>query len=525
MDKKGAPMSTTLRKEILRFAKEHPEFRGHLLPVLKLAIEFPTEDARREYLKEHPKANPRNHTVKKQSPGPKSQGERWGDRTKALSEKGTTPKDRMRVNDIVRKSKGDIDKEISLTRTMAKAITDYEKAFRRGMAAEGENFQDMAEIFYDRAEELFHASSPKSQGTTAPPKVEPKKVEPPKVESKKPEPKPKAEKPETKSDSPKVRPQVLEQTAKAFVDAAHIVRPGAAKVIQKGLAALPSDFLRAAYKVQDMAKKIRTLKTSLKTSPRPSEHKVEQLMQEVGMSPSGFSTPDEKWRALSGAILAAAHAYKKGADPFKESSHSGNYPKAVVKVMDKHSLTDDDAAAVKDFRKKKPAKSGVKKTEAQLMQEFLKNAKPETKERMKGMSPAEFMQILGAIMEDEDGEGGTGKKAFDEGLRGDLIRLAHAVPEMRKHLVPMLREGSYSSGFAATYSGKIAAVLAAICSGETQSGADWKRALADLQKAVSALKQQLDDMFFDDPDTQAQQAQDFNEEFRRDLAKRLKPVL
>lgn len=32
------------------------------------AIEFPSEEAKREYLKEHPNANPGDHTVKKKDP-------------------------------------------------------------------------------------------------------------------------------------------------------------------------------------------------------------------------------------------------------------------------------------------------------------------------------------------------------------------------------------------------------------------------------------------------------------------------
>mgnify|MGYP007046991770 CR=1 FL=1 len=42
-------------------------------------------------------------------------------------------------------------------------------------------------------------------------------------------------------------------------------------------------------------------------------------------------------------------------------------------------------------------------TDAQRFRLFLSKAKPETKERMKGMSVKDFMEILGAILDDEEG--------------------------------------------------------------------------------------------------------------------------
>jgi len=45
-------------------------------------------------------------------------------------------KDHKRIEDIVKKAGGDRDKEISLATTMAKVITDKNKAERRAEAAE-----------------------------------------------------------------------------------------------------------------------------------------------------------------------------------------------------------------------------------------------------------------------------------------------------------------------------------------------------------------------------------------------------
>jgi len=93
-----------------------------------------------------------------------------------------------------------------------------------------------------------------------------------------------------------------------------------------------------------------------------------------------------------------------------EKSYSKSYAKPVTEVMDKHSLTDDDADEVKKHKGKLfNPKAKVRMSDAERFRKFLSMAKPETKERMKGMSPAEFMKILGAIMDDE-GEGG-GKTA------------------------------------------------------------------------------------------------------------------
>lgn len=87
---------TTLRTRVIKLAHEHPEFRGDLLPTLRVAMEFPTEEARKEYLKEHPGADPSLHTVKKteekekpkeEAPAPKK-FKSYGEAEKAEREAG-----------------------------------------------------------------------------------------------------------------------------------------------------------------------------------------------------------------------------------------------------------------------------------------------------------------------------------------------------------------------------------------------------------------------------------------------------
>ena len=122
---------------------------------------------------------------------------------------------------------------------------------------------------------------------------------------------------------------------------------------------------------------------------------------------------------------------EKGKTPPKTppKSYKKTYAKPVTAVMDKHNLTDDDADEVKAFKKDKPAK-GKFVPPAELLKRFLSKAKPETRERMKGVSPGDFMKMLGAIMDDE----GAGKMAsafaLMASLAGDeiLARFEEGVP-------------------------------------------------------------------------------------------------
>ncbi len=64
-------------------------------------------------------------------------------------------KDEMRINDMVEKSK-DEEHLLKLAKTMANSIKNPEKAHNRALAAEDQNYNDIAKIFFDRAEELGH---------------------------------------------------------------------------------------------------------------------------------------------------------------------------------------------------------------------------------------------------------------------------------------------------------------------------------------------------------------------------------
>jgi len=63
-------------------------------------------------------------------------------------------KNRKRVSDIWIKSDGDIDKAISLSKSQAARITDEWKAINRALAAKDMGYEEIFEVFFQRAYEL-----------------------------------------------------------------------------------------------------------------------------------------------------------------------------------------------------------------------------------------------------------------------------------------------------------------------------------------------------------------------------------
>ena len=112
----------------------------------------------------------------------------------------------------------------------------------------------------------------------------------------------------------------------------------------------------------------------------------------------------------------AWEAKVEGTGPVNQPKRKKNYHPKVKDVMDKHDLEDADADEVRAFKKDKPS-SGAKVSPQVLMQRFLSKAKPETKERMKGVAPADFMKMLGAIMDDEGGKTAGCEKLPEGGMR------------------------------------------------------------------------------------------------------------
>jgi hypothetical protein len=60
----------SLREVVIRLAAAEPTLRRELLPLVsRVGMEFPSDEARKKYLKEHPDADKSKHTVKKQDNG------------------------------------------------------------------------------------------------------------------------------------------------------------------------------------------------------------------------------------------------------------------------------------------------------------------------------------------------------------------------------------------------------------------------------------------------------------------------
>ena len=95
-------------------------------------------------------------------------------------------------------------------------------------------------------------------------------------------------------------------------------------------------------------------------------------------------------------------------------------------------LRKDKAEADMDYDKDAYRKTQKAKSTAELKREFMNNTDPETRKRILKMSPAEFEAMMAAIMEEEDGKQAS--------LRTKLIRLAHAKPELREKILPLIKQ-------------------------------------------------------------------------------------
>jgi len=111
----------SLRKKIIKLAYVSPQLREHLLPLVsdKIAKEFSSEEVLRQYLKEHPKADPKNHWVKKdqrsKSPEPKNEGQ--------TKKKDTPPPDNEKAPATSKDPKGSIKDLSSYSRKTTRVIT------------------------------------------------------------------------------------------------------------------------------------------------------------------------------------------------------------------------------------------------------------------------------------------------------------------------------------------------------------------------------------------------------------------
>jgi len=114
-------------------------------------------------------------------------------------------------------------------------------------------------------------------------------------------------------------------------------------------------------------------------------------------------------------------------------------------MVAKKNLSDAD---VDEVLEKVVNKKGQMMSPAELMRKFLAEAKPETREAMKDMTPAEFMDVVNFMVDDEEADAGMkGKTAStntldDARLLSAAIRVAHATtdPGLRRQLAMIIAQ-------------------------------------------------------------------------------------
>tara|TARA_Y100000310_G_C20697679_1_gene826886 strand:+ start:5103 stop:6131 length:1029 start_codon:yes stop_codon:yes gene_type:complete len=185
----------------------------------------------------------------------------------------------------------------------------------------------------------------------------------------------------------------------------------------------------------------------------------------------GSYTPDATHRedAYQQAVLSK---YKKERG---SKSDTANKKTKLKELASKHKLTDKGLSELKAWAKKtqknklSPADKGFhernkgqqwrlnesdqkrfdrvefamtsrKKSDAEKKREFMQHTDPETKKRVMQMSPAEFAEMMAAIMDDEEGGGKQARIASmaDEWLRSAVLAAAHEHPHLRRHVLPHL---------------------------------------------------------------------------------------
>ena len=133
-----------------------------------------------------------------------------------------------------------------------------------------------------------------------------------------------------------------------------------------------------------------------------SEHKAE--IEENGYGSNSEKAAAPKIEKLKKHLEKLTGKIRSSAKPSGGSKPAKKRAAPVKKVMEEHNLKDEDADELEDFKKRKPS-TGKPLTDQQLMQKFLREASPETKERMKGMNVGDFKKMYAAIMDEVEGEG------------------------------------------------------------------------------------------------------------------------
>lgn len=351
-----------LRVAVIKLAKEVPELRKHLVPLLqKVGMEFPTEEARKKYMEEHPKADPHKHTVKKdKDKGDKKEGPKPSGKKTKIHDIYSGHPVLQEAFDMVPAKYYDKEEGYSI-----KPIKDAVKALKKKLRPD--QVKDLllkSEKAYGDATEALSKAHQTEEGWNSP---EYKEL----------------------TDGPHARAMNVWRVVRLLRDEAK---------------EHPKSFGGGKAKLSDNPHLKELGDKSEWTQAKASELMRKLKKQEAGISvPSGpgYGSAKAKQKEIGDAITELSNWQLEDSGKKKDNkTYKKKYSPQVELTMDLHKLTDADADEVKAFKKGKP-QSGVKVPPAELLRRFLSKAKPETKERMKGVTPAEFIKMLAAIMEEE----------------------------------------------------------------------------------------------------------------------------
>lgn len=351
----------SLRSKVIRLAYTKPELRPHLLPLLvKQGMEHATEDARKKYLQDHPKADPKNHTVSGGGEGgkKKDEGDGGGEAKPVAFSKAESKK----IGDLL----AGWNEPGAWGHVISYAIA--------GKEMEPKHVQKVV----DEIDQWLGSWDAKAKSAGWGPQDKKDLTKAKKILEKglgKSAPKPKAD----KKGPGKLAPGVS---------------LGGGALNLKGFKSdsIP-DLMGNASKLHDVIAK----------SDLSDDEKKEVKGKLDAAAAEWFGDGLKK-----DTFSAAWKLLQKLPKPSKAKKKLIIKPKAK-KVMEKYDLTDDDADDVGAFKRTKPDTDN-KMGDAALMALFLSKASPETKKRIMGppkMSAADFKVMLAAISDDdEEGAGG-----------------------------------------------------------------------------------------------------------------------
>ncbi len=433
--------NASLLKNVAKLASEHPEFRKFLVPIIKEAKEFSTEKARKEYLQQHPGADPKKHTVKKP---------------------GSTPPAKLDsvLKDYPEEFVQEIQPELKkLNRVLrgkpsfgavSETLMDIQKKLEDDHRSNPQEFHKRAPLnraLAEYAKSRYHALTGDKWGSDKEAKEFPTEKalkdylqKHPKADPKKHTVKQPGGKAPVKDEGSGGKDKVQEEFDSKPIASDHYQASKGLSISKKLYDKVKNlknqNGLKVpAYNAMTAMSRFKTHGT-FKTG-REALDAISTLLDKVGKSKKLSEYDKQQLKDLKNILKRDVDKIQAAMDRHLSTKPQESSTSELQSLVKKLKLKKPDTEEMKAFKKVAPKKLSP----ARLMQKFLAKAKPETKERMKGVSPADFMKMLGAIMDEEET---TGKKASVPMSNGQilkgLIRVAHANPETRVTLLPIIKK-------------------------------------------------------------------------------------